>query len=174
MKGFRSIPRILKINKVEGFKISCLFSNGESRIIDFEILFKEKFKVNKDDPAFKLMNDLKEFQQVKLIGNSLGWENTGIYLKNEKGNEIFYHYDLDPIVLFENSQLDENRNYLIGKMIRDARKKAGLTQEELAKRSGTKKHYISRLENNKSDIEIQTLKKIIEAGLGRSLIIEIQ
>lgn len=48
-----------------------------------------------------------------------------------------------------------------------------ITQEELAARSGTSKHYISRLENNKSDIELLTLKKIVEAGLGRQLQVQI-
>ena len=68
---------------------------------------------------------------------------------------------------------DTSRNLQLGKMIRSARKEAGLTQEELANRSGTSKHYISRLENDKSDIELLTLKKIIEAGLGRKLKLQI-
>lgn len=59
-------------------------------------------------------------------------------------------------------------------MIKQARKDAGLTQEELAQKSGTSKHYISRLENNKADIELLTLKKIIEAGLGKRLQIAIK
>ena len=45
MKGLRSIPRILKINNIKGYKVSCLFNNGESRIIDFKNLFKEQFKL---------------------------------------------------------------------------------------------------------------------------------
>ncbi|MBK6902797.1 MAG: helix-turn-helix transcriptional regulator [Saprospirales bacterium] len=56
---------------------------------------------------------------------------------------------------------------MIGLMIKQARKEAGLTQEELARKSGTSKHYISRIENNKSDIELLTLIKIVEAGLGK-------
>lgn len=58
-------------------------------------------------------------------------------------------------------------------MIKKAREQAGLTQEELAKRSGTTKNYISRLENNKSDVELGTLIKIIEIGLGRHMRIQI-
>ncbi|PHN07237.1 hypothetical protein CRP01_07890 [Flavilitoribacter nigricans DSM 23189 = NBRC 102662] len=58
-------------------------------------------------------------------------------------------------------------------MIKQARKEEGLTQQELAERSGTSKHYISRIENNKSDIEMLTLKKIVEAGLGRKLRVQI-
>ncbi len=172
MKGLRSIPRILKINKVKGYRVSCLFNNGESRIIDFEDFF-QKQKLRKDHPACVLLNDIREFRKIEVIENTIGWKNVGITLKDIEGNEQFYYFDLDPIVLYEFSKPDESRNLKIGQLIRSERKKAGLTQDELAKRSGTSKHYISRLENNKSDIELLTLKKIIEAGLGRDLKIEI-
>lgn len=66
-----------------------------------------------------------------------------------------------------------NKRYQIGSLIKNARKQAGLTQEELARRSGTTKNYISRIENNKSDIEFGTLMKIIEIGLGKQLSINI-
>ena len=54
-------------------------------------------------------------------------------------------------------------------MIKDARKEAHLTQEELAKKTGTKKSYISRVENGKIDIQISTLFKIFEEGLGKKI-----
>ncbi|MDF1549244.1 MAG: helix-turn-helix transcriptional regulator [Bacteroidales bacterium] len=59
--------------------------------------------------------------------------------------------------------------FVIGEMVKEARKSAHLTQEDLAKRTGTKKSYISRLENGKIDIQISTLFKIFEEGLGRKL-----
>jgi DNA-binding XRE family transcriptional regulator len=84
-------------------------------------------------------------------------------------------FDLDPIVLYEESEPDEERNkrYQIGGLLKKARKQAGLTQEELAERSGTTKNYISRVENNKSDVELGTLIKIIEIGLGKRMEINI-
>jgi transcriptional regulator with XRE-family HTH domain len=39
----------------------------------------------------------------------------------------------------------------------------------LAKRTGTKKSYISRVENGKIDIQLSTLFKIFEEGLGKRL-----
>ena len=42
-----------------------------------------------------------------------------------------------------------------------------MTQEQLAMRSGTTRFYISRLENNRTDVELSTFRKIIEAGLGK-------
>ena len=59
--------------------------------------------------------------------------------------------------------------FVVGEMIKDARKEAHLTQEELARRTGTKKSYISRVENGKIDIQISTLFKIFEEGLGRKI-----
>ena len=59
--------------------------------------------------------------------------------------------------------------FVIGEMVKEARKEAHLTQDELARKTGTKKSYISRLENGKIDIQISTLFKIFEKGLGRKI-----
>jgi len=59
--------------------------------------------------------------------------------------------------------------FMVGEMIKEARKEAHMTQEQLAAKTGTKKSYISRLENGKIDIQISTLFKIFEEGLGRKL-----
>jgi HTH-type transcriptional regulator / antitoxin HipB len=59
--------------------------------------------------------------------------------------------------------------FVIGEMIKDARKEAQITQEELARKTGTKKSYISRVENGKIDIQVSTLFKIFEEGLGRKI-----
>lgn len=62
--------------------------------------------------------------------------------------------------------LDDNKPGLI---IQEARKFKNMTQEELADKAGTTKSYISRIENNGSDIRLSTLKKIINTGLGGKL-----
>jgi DNA-binding XRE family transcriptional regulator len=110
---------------------------------------------------------------MKIIGTTIGWEEIGLEDIDEQGNSFIEPYDLDPIMLYQNSELDTERNIIVGLKIKEARKAAGMTQEELAQKSGTSKHYISRLENNKSDIELLTLKKIVEAGLNKHLRIQI-
>ena len=57
--------------------------------------------------------------------------------------------------------------FVISSMLKEARKEANMTQEELAEKLGTKKSYISRLENGKCDIQLSTLYRIFEFGLGR-------
>jgi transcriptional regulator with XRE-family HTH domain len=42
-------------------------------------------------------------------------------------------------------------------------------QQQLAEKVGTTKNYISRIENNASDILLSTLMRIIREGLGGSL-----
>ncbi|MEI6349006.1 MAG: helix-turn-helix transcriptional regulator [Bacteroidota bacterium] len=60
-------------------------------------------------------------------------------------------------------------NFIISEMLKEARKDAHITQEQLADKIGTKKSYISRLENGKVDIQLSTLFKIFETGLGRKI-----
>jgi len=59
--------------------------------------------------------------------------------------------------------------FKLGVLIQEARKKRSLTQEQLALKVGTTKNYISRIENNASDIRLSTLMRIITDGLGGHL-----
>jgi len=54
-------------------------------------------------------------------------------------------------------------------MLKAARKEANMIQEQLATKVGTKKSYISRLENGKCDIQLSTLCRIFEFGLGKRI-----
>ena len=168
----RTAKRIIKIHKIKGYQVYCLFNNGESRIIDFEQLFKQ-WKIKKGDIEYPLKKSIEEFQKVKVIDGTFVWENIKIESTDENGEKVIYNYDLDPIVMYEHSEIDSSRKIEIGLMIKQARQELGLTQAQLAMKSGTSKHYISRIENNKSGIELSTLIKIIEGGLGRRLQINI-
>lgn len=59
--------------------------------------------------------------------------------------------------------------FRLGVLLEEARIKLGMTQEELAEKCGTNKSYISRIENNASDIRLSTLMRIIREGLGGHL-----
>ena len=56
--------------------------------------------------------------------------------------------------------------FILGEKLKEERRKAGLTQEQLAQKVGTKKSYISRIENGHADIQLSTLFRIFQ-GLGR-------
>lgn len=66
----------------------------------------------------------------------------------------------------------ETEAFCLAQTLKEERLRAGLTQEQLAEKIGTKKTYISRLENGKSDIQLNTLFRIFE-GLGRRVILTI-
>ncbi len=59
--------------------------------------------------------------------------------------------------------------FVIREMLKEGRKEANLTQEQLAEKLGTKKSYISRIENGKCDIQLSTLFRIFEFGLGKKV-----
>ena len=59
--------------------------------------------------------------------------------------------------------------FKIGFLLEEARNSRGMTQQELAAKCGTNKSYISRIENDASDIKLSTLIKIIREGLGGEL-----
>jgi DNA-binding XRE family transcriptional regulator len=59
--------------------------------------------------------------------------------------------------------------FKVGYLLEQARTRCGLTQEELAQKCGTNKSYISRIENDASDIKLSTLIKIVTTGLGGHL-----
>ena len=63
--------------------------------------------------------------------------------------------------------------FTISDMVKEARKEAGLTQEQLADKLGTKKSYISRIENGKTDLQVSTLYRIFEEGFGKRVTITI-
>lgn len=63
--------------------------------------------------------------------------------------------------------------FRLGEMLKEERKKAKLTQEQLAEKTGTKKTYISRIEAGKSDIQISTFYRLIEVGLSKRITISI-
>jgi len=62
--------------------------------------------------------------------------------------------------------------FCIAERLKEERSKAGLTQQQLADKIGTKKTYISRLENGKADIQLSTLFRIFE-GLGKKVSITV-
>jgi HTH-type transcriptional regulator / antitoxin HipB len=64
--------------------------------------------------------------------------------------------------------------YKLGVMLQEMRKTKGLTQEQLAQKCGTTKTYISRIENNASDIRLSTLMRIIREGLGGHLLLNVE
>ena len=173
MRQSIKIPRILKINWIKALSISVVFNNGESRIIDFRKVLK-KIGVNESFPSYILF-DSNEFAKVEIKGNTLSWSNVEQYITMRNGEKMKVPYEIGADILLKYSQPEKSELSLkIGQLIREARLKSGLTQQDLALKSGTSRTYVSRIENDRSDLEVATLRKIIETGLGRKLDISIK
>lgn len=167
------IPRIVKIEKISGHKIQCMFNNGDSRLLDFDTIFK-KWNVTENDFEYPLLDE-KEFKKVKLRNYTLSWSNIEINVTEKNGEKLIFPYEVGADVLYQLSEeIKELSKFRYGKLIRTARLKAGLTQEQLAMKSGTTRFYISRIENDKTDLEMSTFRKIVEAGLEKSLKLTIE
>ena len=174
MSKTTKIPRIIKLSAIQGWRVYVAFNNGEHRVIDFEQFFRKHHFAA--DPLRRRLLDEVVFQGLNLHEGTLRWPTVLDKIELSNGMVFEEPFDLDPLVLYENSEpdLERNQGVKIGTLLRQARKEAGLTQEELAIKSGTTKHYISRLENNHADIELGTLQKIVEIGLGKQLEVQVR
>jgi DNA-binding XRE family transcriptional regulator len=73
------------------------------------------------------------------------------------------------------NELDrELESFKIGLLIRQARESKNMTQEELGKVISKKRSYISRIENDGSNMNLKTLFDIVEKGLGGKVDIAIK
>ena len=168
MRNKLKIPRIVKIEQVKGLCIQCMFNNGESRKLDFKKIL-DSWHITDKDVEFPLYNEV-EFKKVELRNYTLSWPNVALKLVGENNEIIVVPYEIGADTLYELSeQVEDTSIFRFGKLIRNARLKAGMTQEQLAKKSGTTRFYISKIENDKADLELSTFRKIVEAGLGKKL-----
>ena len=86
--------------------------------------------------------------------------------------------DFDELIEREHGKVgSESRNeyeeraqmFIVSEMLKEARKEAKMTQQELAEKAGTKKSYISKIENARGNIQLSTLFRIFEKGLNRKI-----
>ena len=61
--------------------------------------------------------------------------------------------------------------YYLCELLKEERRKAKMTQEDLARRTNLKKTFLSRVENGKVDIQLSTFLKIIK-GLGVTFMLD--
>lgn len=89
-------------------------------------------------------------------------------IRNAKNFDELLDIKYGKIGTNKRDEFEEKAQYfVISEMLKEARKEANMTQEQLAEKVGTKKSYISRLENGKCDIQLSRLYRIFEFGLGK-------
>lgn len=163
----RTNNKIIRIIET-GFPIITFISqNGERRVIDIKKCFKQ-IGIEKGDFGYEVIEKEEVFKTVTLIDNALAWKKVFKKTSLPSGRVIETFFHLDPLMTIKQSGLLPSRhlNYL-AKKLKQVRLKENLTQKDLADRIGTDKHYISKVENSKTDLEIKTLEKILEVGLDK-------
>jgi ribosome-binding protein aMBF1 (putative translation factor) len=122
-----------------------------------------------------MLRNEAEFAKVRNENGTLSWNNIDSYITSKDGGKIRVPFEIGADTLYQMSLPEKSDiSSRIGKLIREARKKVGMTQQELAQKSGTTRNYISRIENDRSGIELDTLRKIIELGLEKRMEIVIR
>lgn len=98
-------------------------------------------------------------------------------MNTTKKNELLNCSNLDELLNAEFGNIGttsreafdrETEAFCLAQTLKEERLRAGLTQEQLAEKIGTKKTYISRIENGKADVQLNTLFRIF-SGLGRRI-----
>ena len=105
-------------------------------------------------------------QEKILYGMHLNWKQN-----MKKANDIeMFDVDAQLDAVFgkegspERAMAEERANaFFTGQIIEDARKRANITQEELAQRIGSNKSYISRVERGRTEPKVSTFYRIVAA-----------
>jgi ribosome-binding protein aMBF1 (putative translation factor) len=127
------------------------------------------------DSPMAILFDPEQFAKVALDNHTLSWHNVEQYISGKDRKKIKVPFEIGADVLLKYSQPEKSELMIkVGQLVREARRQSGLSQQELALMSGTSRSYISRIENDRSDIELATLRKVVETGLGKRLKISIK
>lgn len=100
-------------------------------------------------------------------------------MKNQENKIISWNQIKDKVYGHEGTQRRDDlerefESFKIGLLLRKAREEKLLTQEQLAQLVEKKRTFISRLENDGSNMTLKTLFEIVEKGLGGKVQISIQ
>ena len=139
--------KIKKVKALPNLKLQVLFIGGAVKIYDVKPLLKkwEPFKIFKKHPAL--------FKKVKVDAGGYG---------------IIWNEDLDLSCneLWHNGIAENPRNIMATELLCNlvaARQQKGLSQRDIAEKTGIKQPVIARIENGNSDPQLSTLIKIASA-----------
>lgn len=167
----KKLPRILIITNIEQtYTLYTLWTNGDERKIDLSREIASAIS-NGDSPLAHL-KEWEVFKQASVSSdNTIIWNNLKQTITLPSGKVIEGALDLDPDALFRDSYLINrlSTSPKIGLLLKAAREEAGLSQGEVARNSGTTRNYISKIETGKSDIQLNTLYRLIKLGIGKEL-----
>ena len=150
------------------YRIFCFFDEG-NLVILINVFQKKTQKTPK--PEIELAKRLKK---QYFVDKKLNAENEKGDRKKSKNKVVSWDKHLNDKYGVRGTPTRSEfemkaQTFILGELLKEEREKANLTQAEMAEKIGTKKSYISRIENGRANIQLSTLYRLIEQGLNRKL-----
>ena len=159
-------PEIIEIIAVEPYRVITRWSNGEIRQNDYATeLVDWRTSVN---PLYRELSEWNNFRQVVCNDGVLSWPSIRVLFDLGEGPHS-EPFEFDPITTYQSGNLLVNTLFLgdsLGDTLAKARHQANLSQNELARRIGSTKQYISKVERGLVHPQADTLQRIA-AAMGR-------
>jgi DNA-binding XRE family transcriptional regulator len=159
------MPEIIEIIAVEPYRIIARWSNGEIRQNDYT---NERIAwQNSRNSLYSKVAEWENFRIVTVNDGVLSWPSIRVVFNMGEGTKS-EPFEFDPVTTYQQSSLlvstllESN----IGHTLANARHQAKLSQDELARRIGSTKQYISKVERGLVQPQTDTLQRIA-AALGR-------
>ncbi len=143
------------------WRVFCFFDKGKLVVLLNGFTKKtQKTPTNEIKKAMSLMKEYYEQKKNKM--KTKNWKQIKDSVYGKKGTK-------------RRDELDrEFESLKIGLLLRKAREEKHLTQDQLAELVDKKRTFISRVENNGSNLTLKTLFDIVEKGLGGKVKISIE
>lgn len=167
-KRFTQLPRLASVEVRDTDNLLVTFQSAERRLLDLSSAEQALGEALPRGPV-----RINEFGALEWPDAPLRLETVGALIEFIDVPESTYSLGADTVRMLS-IPLEPDFREVLGRRIRKLRKELGLSQSDVAHRIGTKRTYISHIENGHSDLEIQSLKRIVEVGLGRELEISIR
>lgn len=98
----KNLPRITEIIKIEPYKITCRWTTGEIRVIDFKTEFKNWQKSN--NKMLLQLKDYSKFENVTIKDGTLQWYSVEVSYTGTDGKIKTQPLDVDPDNLYKQSK----------------------------------------------------------------------
>ena len=162
-------PEIIEIIAVEPYRIIARWSNGEIRQNDYTVDCSAWR--NSQNPLYRQLAEWTIFQTVVVNDGVLSWPPIRVLFDMGEGPRS-EPFEFDPSTTYQQSNLlvDTVPGNNMGHALAHARHQAKLSQDELARRIGSTKQYISKVERGLVQPQTDTLQRIA-AAMGRRVVL---
>lgn len=167
-KRFTQLPKLASVEVRDEDNLIVTFQSAERRLLELGSAEQQLGEALPRGPV-----RINEWGALEWPEAPLNLEEVGVLIEYIDVPQSRYSLGADTVRQLS-VPLEPDFREVLGRRLKKLRKELGLSQLDVANRIGTQRTYISHIENGHSDLEIQSLKRIVEVGLGRELEISIR